>query len=147
MNKKWYLIPLTLVLVLSLFATTAFTAAKPGGGGGKVTWTPSRVELNALPGQTVVANVTFVASGPLTNVTFRVVPEGRTWITLTPSSFASVAAGATNAVTVTFVVPAGADEDTYAGVIQVKAEGKNVAKPLKYKITLPHHDEGDTDGD
>lgn len=130
------------LIVLSL-ATAGVAAAKPGPGGNRgarpprprVTWSAPRIEQAVAPGATAQVTVTFTSSADLSDITLRAPGGLGKVMTVAPASFASLKAGETATVTLTFAAPAEGAR-CRAGVLGVRAGGRAIPTVLKVKLTL-----------
>jgi hypothetical protein len=100
----------------------------------KIAWSTSSVQPILSPGESSSSALSFVSSGNLTNITVEAVPEIASFVTIRPSSFASVPAGQTQPIQITFSVPQGTTLGTYDGTIHVRAG--SVTFPQTLKITI-----------
>lgn len=134
------------VVALSLsFASAA--AAKPGGPNGakpakaRITWSVARVEQTIGPGETVQLPLTITSSADLSGVAVTATGGLAPFVTVGPSSIASLRAGVPASVTLTITMPAEGARCA-AGAVKVRAGSRNVPASLKVKLLLPGGCEG-----
>ena len=138
-------------LALALFGVgVAAVLVACGGGGGSsdrespqglgvgsaIAWTPGTLAFSINPGGRQDIPVTFTSSVALTNVSVQVVPELRNIVSVTPTSFASLAAGQNATVTLTFAPSATESLRLVQGTIRLVVGTSTVAKPLSVSLTL-----------
>ena len=111
--------------------------------GKPLTWNMKRVEATLAPGTAANAvTVTFTSNRALTNVQLRVSEGLAPYVTLSPTTIASVAANTAVPVQVTLRMPA-ANPHSQGGVIQLRSAQRNEGKPLQVKVRMPKTDDDD----
>ncbi len=137
---------LALLFVVGLLVVSVNPAfAKPGGGKGKITWTPGRVKQIVQPGETVTVTASFVSPIDLANVTFRLSGGLSQIVSVEPASLATVKAGEPQTITLTITQPT-ENAHSQGGVMWVRVGPRNQPQSLKIKITVPSPTE-DEEGD
>jgi len=102
----------------------------------QIAWSSPGVSAIVAPGASYVVNVSFSSVTPLRNVSLVVTSPLDRYATVSPASFASVAAGAANAVQVSIAVPAGTKPGLVTGMVLLQVEGQPVAPGLKVHLTV-----------
>lgn len=95
-----------------------------------VRWTPSSLYASLAAGESTTSTATFIPSANATNVTVRVVPSLAPYVSVSPTSFASLAKGATYSVTVTMTAPVDMVVEAYDGTIHLRQGNRTLAQPL-----------------
>jgi hypothetical protein len=102
----------------------------------QIAWSSPGVSAIVAPGASYVANVSFSSATPLRNVSLIVTSPLARYATVSPASFANVAAGANNAVQVSIAVPAGTKPGLVTGMVLLQVDGQPVAPGLKVHLTV-----------
>ena len=120
------------------------STAKEGARKARITWNPVRVIRTVQAGQTLQVEATFTSSADLAQVTVRVPGGLGRFVTVAPTSFASVKAGTPTKVTLTVTMPA---EQAYSqgGVVQLRAGKRNLPQALKVQLNPGASDGTDAD--
>jgi hypothetical protein len=127
---------LVLFLVLVGVSIFALMYSRSAPAAPTVTWTPASLSAEVAAGQSSTTSATFTASANATNATVWVVPEIAPYVTVTPSTFASLTKGASYTVQVTFAPPATTATGTYDGTIHLRQSEKTLAKPLPAQLRV-----------
>ena len=101
-----------------------------------VTWQPSSLSQTVITGTTSSVDVTFTSETDLQNVTLSVVPELAGIVSVEPSTFATIKAGETNTVRITFTVADNAPLQTLRGTIHLKQGSRTIAQPLPITLQI-----------
>ena len=127
---------LLVALVVGSWVSTSTTvlAAPPSGKGPAVSWSPGVLDITVPRGTSTSASVIFTSATSLTSVSAVVGGGVPAFVTPAPATLPSVAAATPVALSLGVTVPAATSIGLYVGSIQVRASGKNIAKPLP--ITL-----------
>lgn len=107
-----------------------------GGTGNAIAWTPGAIAFSVNPGGKQDIPVTFTSTAALSNVTVTVVPELKNIVSVSPASFATLAAGQQATVTLTVRPNASESLRLVEGTIRLVSGTSTVAKPLPVKLTL-----------
>jgi len=121
-----------LVLFLLLFSPAA--AAAP-----TVTWTPSSLSDIVAAGNTKTISVAFAVSASVDAVAVRVVPELAPFVNVSPTTFAVLAPGNTQTLTLTLSAPLGSSLGFVEGTIQLRnarRPQKVIARPLPIRLHI-----------
>ena len=102
----------------------------------QIAWSSPGVSAIVVPGASYAANVSFSSVTPLRNVSLIVTSPLDRYATVSPASFASVAAGAANAVQVSIAIPAGTKPGLVTGMVLLQVDGQAVAPGLKVHMTV-----------
>jgi hypothetical protein len=101
-----------------------------------VSWSPASVSLTIGAGGSTTTSSAFTASKALSNVTVAASSSISGFVTPTPTTVASVAAGTPVTVSLAISIPRSTTPGTYTGAINISAPGKITAKPLPVTITV-----------
>jgi hypothetical protein len=112
------------------------TTTPPGEQPVQIAWSSPGVSAIVAPGASYVANVSFSSATPLRHVSLIVTSPLARYATVSPASFANVAAGANNAVQVSIAVPAGTKPGLVTGMVLLQVDGQPVAPGLKVHLTV-----------
>ncbi len=130
-----------------VFAFIFFTMLLAGAnhalaGKPSITWSPSRIEATIGNGTEVTrdSTITVSSSATLTDVDLWIVPELSGFLSLEPSHFATMTAGATYNVEVHLTVPPGATPGSYDGTVHVRSGSQTIPQTLKVLINLDYGD-------
>jgi hypothetical protein len=120
---KLWLIGTAIFFVLGATVVVGFDEELRGGKPDKprIVWTPPSLDATLSAGGSNTFNVSFVASENLNDVKFRVAPPLQPFVQVSPSAFASVAAGQSMIVAVTVAAPATTSPRTIKGTLQLRA--------------------------
>ncbi|MBM3134307.1 MAG: hypothetical protein FJZ89_03280 [Chloroflexi bacterium] len=102
----------------------------------QIAWSSPGVSAIVAPGGSYVANVSFSSVTALRHVGLVVTSPLDRYATVSPASFASVAAGAANAVQVSIAIPAGTKPGLVTGMVLLQVDGQPVAPGLKVHLTV-----------
>jgi len=102
----------------------------------RIAWSEGKVEITLSPGGTEVKNLTFTSSQALQNIRLEPVPEIAGFVTVQPSTFASVSAGQPQSVQLSFSIPQGTSAGTYEGTIHVRSGNRTIPQTLKVSIQV-----------
>jgi len=102
----------------------------------QIAWSSPGVSAIVAPGASYVANVSFSSVTALRHVGLVVTSPLDRYATVSPASFASVAAGAANAVQVSIAIPAGTKPGLVTGMVLLQVNGQPVAPGLKVHLTV-----------
>jgi hypothetical protein len=141
MNKKILLALAALALLTAtaaaVLATTSVEAKKRDKPvKAKIEWSQQRVNANIDEGETFQTTLTFTPTTNVTNAEFRITASLNDTVTVEPSSFASLTAGAPQQVTVTFTAPTESKRQKYHGIMALIDEKYLYAKPLKLRFDV-----------
>lgn len=113
------------------------SSAKQATSSPVITWTPRSLEETVEAGTTETVPVSFVAAKDLSDVTVRVVPELEPYVSVSPATLSSVAAGQPITLTVEISSPVTAIPGTIEGTIQIRQSGQNtIARPLSTAVRI-----------
>ena len=104
----------------------------------KITWSHDSVEVILSPGESTTKDLTITSSQNLTNVVVDPVPEIAPFMTITPSTFSSVAANSPQSVRINFTIAQGATLGTYQGTIHLRIGTQTLPQTLKVSIRTPN---------
>lgn len=102
----------------------------------KISWSTPSLDLILSPGESTSRNLTFSSDRDLTNVTLEAVPEIARFVTLQPTSFASIPAGHPQPVHLAFAIPTGTALGTYDGTIHVRVGNQTLPQTLKISVEV-----------
>ena len=105
-------------------------------GNSIVTWTPASIAFSINPGARQDIPVTFTAKQALTDVRIEVNSNVQKVLTVSPESFASLAAGQTATVTLTVAPSSTQKLRELEGMIRVNARKASSSRPLSVKVTI-----------
>ncbi len=101
-----------------------------------IAWTPPSLSLMVGAGQSTAVEVTFTPSQNAKNVSLWVVPELAPYVSVSPSSFASVEKGVNYTVTVTASATSTAPLGLHEGTLHLKQGKKTLAEPLPIGVEV-----------
>lgn len=101
-----------------------------------ITWSPTSVEVILSPGESTTKNFTFSSDQKLRNVVIGPVPEIAGFLSVQPSTLASVPANTPQAFAVNFNIPATATLGTYNGTIHVRIGTQTLPQTLKVVVNV-----------
>lgn len=101
-----------------------------------IAWKPPSLSLMVGAGQSTAVEATFTPSANASGVTVEVVPELAPYVSVSPSSFASVEKGVNYAVTVTASATSTAPLGLHEGTLHLKQGKKTLAKPLPIGVEV-----------
>ena len=99
---------------------------------------PVSVTQKVATGQTITVPITFTVSENISDSVVNVVPTLAPFVTVSPTSFASMSKNQTVTLTLTFSAATSSPIGTFDGTIQLKSNGKSnatFAKPLPVTVT------------
>ncbi|MBI3966885.1 MAG: hypothetical protein HY329_14730, partial [Chloroflexi bacterium] len=121
-----------------------------GRGRARITWSVRKVEECLGPGESLSKTVSFTSNRAMQNVELDVRPDSSV-VDFSPSSFASVAANASNSVTLSLKLPSSTHRSQYVSLIHLTSGHRNLGRPLQVKIKVKQADgtcqRGDDDDD
>ena len=152
----------TLGAIVMLLLTVSAAAAKPNdkpkpphgraghlpAGAGKpahLTWTPRRITQAVTAGQTIQVTATFSSSADIAEATVRIPGALGRVMTADTATLTNIKAGALTTVTFTVTMPAKAH--IQGGVVQVRAAGRMLARPLPVLLTVATGNDTERDED
>src|SRR2546426_2188952 len=129
----------TFVVLLVLAAAGVFGVASPAPAAPTIQWSPSGVSETVTQGGIKTAQVSFTSMQDLANVSVSIVKELAPYVSVSPSSLASIGAGTTATVTLTFSAPRDATLGTFDGTLHLR-DSRTYARPLPVTVTIaPNH--------
>jgi hypothetical protein len=102
----------------------------------RISWSQQQIVITLSPGESTSRNVTFTSDLALQNIVIESVPEIASFLTIQPSSFASMPANQPQPVQIAFSIPAGTAPRTYDGTIHVPNGTRTLPQTLKVIITV-----------
>lgn len=109
--------------------TAKSTSTRP-----KITWSTTSTQVILARGQTASEDFAFTSNVNLQDVVIEPVPEISPFLTVQPTSFASVPAGQSRLVHILYSIPASTTLGTYVGTIHVRVGGSTLPQTLKVTI-------------
>src|SRR2546422_3421535 len=129
----------TFAVLLVLAAAGVFGVASPAPAAPTIQWSPSGVSETVTQGGIKTAQVSFTSMQDLANVSVSIVKELAPYVSVSPSSLASIGAGTTATVTLTFSAPRDATLGTFDGTLHL-GDSRTYARPLPVTVTIaPNH--------
>ena len=101
-----------------------------------ITWSSSSVEPILSPGESASQDMTFRSDRSFQNAVVEVIGNVATFVTISPSSFASIPAGQDQTVSLSFSVPQGTSLGTLNGTIQVRSGGQTLSQTLSVLLNI-----------
>ena len=138
-RKPLYLWSAFTLIVVSTFLlnTLLFGAPNISGGNPKISWTPTALNVSVTAGASNVFRVSFVATENINNAVFWVAPELQSFVKVSPSTLASIAAGQTMPIDVIVATPPGTPQQTVSGTIHLRnGSGNNKTFPAPFNVKL-----------
>src|SRR5437879_4010634 len=127
----------TFVVLLFLVAAASFVVTSPALAAPTIQWSRAGVTSSVTQGSSKTVSVSFVSTENLSNVSVSIVPALAPYVSASPVSFGSIAAGSTVAVELTFSVPRNATVGTVDGTLHVRNSGnRTYARPLPVTISI-----------
>src|SRR6185369_14087067 len=108
----------------------------PSSAQPKITWSLSKIEVTLSPGESTSKNVTFSSNQAIKNVAIEPVPQIAPFVTMQPSTLASMPAGEAQGVRLSFSVPPGATLGEYQGTIHARLGSYTLSQPFKIAINI-----------
>jgi hypothetical protein len=110
-----------------------------------VQWTPSSLYASLAAGESTTTIASFVPTANATNVSVEVLPELAPYVSVSPTSFASVGEGASYPVTVTMTAPVEMVVGAYDGSIQLRQGTRTLTESLAVvmEVVWPTFDGGE----
>src|SRR2546430_7745444 len=126
----------TFVVLLFLVAAASFVVTSPALAAPTIQWSQAgvtssvtRVTSSVTQGSSKTVSVSFVSTEDLSNVSVSIVPALAPYVSASPVSFGSIAAGSTVAVELTFSVPRNATVGTVDGTLHARHRGTRPYAP------------------
>lgn len=101
-----------------------------------VSWAPSAIVFSANPGSRQDVPITLTTTKALVNAKIVFVPDLRNAVTVTPDTIASLAAGQSAVVTLSFAPAANDTRKLIAGIVLLFDKNATISKPLPVKVSL-----------
>jgi hypothetical protein len=112
-------------------AQSSSTSAPP-----KITWSQSQIEVSLAPTESASSDLTFVSSLGLSGAVVEPVPAISGLLSVQPNSFASVAAGASIGVHISFAIPSSTALGTYTGTMHIRVGSSTLPQTLKITVNV-----------
>jgi hypothetical protein len=129
-------IGLLAILVLGSVGAGLVTYSPPSVADPTVSWSPASIYQSVGAGQSTTTTATFTATEDASNVAVRVVPALAPYVSVTPTSFSSIAKGMSYPVNIAVAASATAPLGTTTGTIQLKQGSATIAKPLPVSVDV-----------
>src|SRR3989442_2467574 len=134
---------LTFVVLLFLVAVASFVVTSPALAAPTIQWSQAGVTSSVTQGSSKTVSVSFVSTEDLSNVSVSIVPALAPYVSASPVSFGSIAAGSTVTVKLTFSAPGNATVGTVDGTLHLRDSGQSkrtYARPLPVTVNItPNH--------
>lgn len=101
-----------------------------------VSWAPSAIAFSANPGSRQDVPITLTTTKALVNAKIVFVPDLRNAVTVTPDTIASLAAGQSATVILSFAPAATDTRKVIAGIVLLFDKNATTSKPLPVKVSL-----------
>ncbi len=102
----------------------------------KITWSQNQIEVILAHTESASSDLTFSSSLDLQNVVIEAVPEIADLLSVQPNSFASISAGSSNAVHISFSIPSTTASGTYNGTIHARLGSSTLPQNLKVTVNV-----------
>src|SRR5438477_8076377 len=123
--------PHTAAVALPNPASTMSTSTQP-----KITWAPTSTEVILSPGESTSRDFALTSNIALQNAVIEAVPQIASFLSIQPSTFASIPAGQPQPVHISYVVPAGTVLGSYSGTIRVRIGNGSLPQTLKVTVNV-----------
>ncbi len=100
----------------------------------KITWSQSQITVSLSPGENSSATLSFASDLAISSAIVEAVPEIAGFLSIQPNSFATVPAGQTESVLVSFSIREGTALGTYDGTIHVRIGTSTLPQTVKVVI-------------
>ena len=102
----------------------------------KITWSTTNIAPILSPGESASSDITFTSTASLQNVVVEAVPEVAGFLTIQPSSFASVPANQPQSVHISFAISQSTTPGSYSGTIHVRLGSQTLPQTLKVVVNV-----------
>jgi hypothetical protein len=136
MKMRRVFLGLGAVVLLAVGGVSLLLYSPPSEAAPTVKWSPSSLYASLAAGESTTTTATFMPTANATNVTVAVVPELAPYVSVSPTSYASVQKGQSYPVAVTMRAPADMVVGVYDGTIQLRQGTKTLAVPLAVDLTF-----------
>lgn len=124
-------------IIIAVTVVMLFSISKPSLAATPViSWTPGGITVTVATGDSAEVDVKFSSKIKLNNATLFIVPELQPFITITPSSFASISAGAENSVRLAISIPPTTPLGIYDGTVHLRVANRTYPQTLKVTLQV-----------
>lgn len=126
----------TSAVVAAITAPLGTTSTQP-----KITWSTTSVQVILSPGESASKDLTFTSSLKLSTIVLEPVTTVAPFVSIQPSTFASVPANQAQSVHIALSIPAGTTLGTYDGTIHLRSGSTTYPQTLKITVDVYITDE------
>jgi hypothetical protein len=102
----------------------------------KIAWSPTSTLVILSPSESATRDFAFVSDQDLQNVVIEAVPEIAGFLTIEPSTFASISAGQPQSVHMSLSIPSSTALATYVGTIHLRVGSSTLPQTLKVDLQV-----------
>ncbi len=125
------------VVLAGIVATVLLLEEHPNAAAQpKLTWSTSSQQLTLSRGDTATQTLTLTSDTTINNAQLEAVPAIAPFLTIQPSSFATLAANDPQTIRISFMIPQSAAFGTYAGTIHVRHRSQTLPQTLKVTLNV-----------